>query len=220
MIMFSSIKQYCDSVLQSAEQICPERKSLILDPLAQYIQSKVEKGDPILLVFICTHNSRRSHFGQVWAHVAADYFALSEAVTTYSGGTEATAFNTNAIQALERIGFQISSSSNSVSSLENNKNNPVYELKYSDAPCITCFSKVYTDKSNPQENFAAILTCNSAEKCCASIPGAEYRIAITYDDPKEFDNTPQQDMAYDERCRQIATELFYVFSCVADSQRI
>jgi len=218
-MMFSSIKQYCDAVLQSADQISPERKSLLLHPLANYIQSKVEKGDPVLLVFICTHNSRRSHFGQVWAHVATDYFALGEVVTTYSGGTEATAFNTNAIQALERIGFQISSSSNSVSSQGNDKNNPVYELMYSDAPCITCFSKVFTDRSNPQENFAAILTCNSAEKCCASIPGAECRIAITFDDPKEFDNTPQQDMAYEERCRQIATEIFYVFSRVADSQR-
>ncbi|MDF2453450.1 MAG: protein-tyrosine-phosphatase, partial [Bacteroidota bacterium] len=40
----------------------------------------------------------------------------------------------------------------------------------------------------------------------------ELRIATTYDDPKEFDNTSQQDEKYSERCKQIALETFYVFS--------
>jgi protein-tyrosine phosphatase/arsenate reductase len=44
------------------------------------------------------------------------------------------------------------------------------------------------------------------------MPGVELRIGTTYDDPKDFDNTPLQDEKYSERCRQIALETFYAFS--------
>jgi arsenate reductase len=44
------------------------------------------------------------------------------------------------------------------------------------------------------------------------IAGAEKRIPITYEDPKAFDNTPQQAEKYQERSLQIATEMLYVFS--------
>ena len=44
--------------------------------------------------------------------------------------------------------------------------------------------------------------------------GAAERIAITYEDPKAFDGTDREAEAYDERCRQIAREMLYVFSLV------
>ena len=56
------------------------------------------------------------------------------------------------------------------------------------------------------------MTCSQAEKDCPFIPGAEKRIPITYEDPKAFDNTPQQAEKYMERSLQIANEMFYVFS--------
>jgi hypothetical protein len=77
-----------------------------------------------------------------------------------------------------------------------------------------CFSKTYDAATNPQKEFAAIITCSDAEENCPFIPGVELRIATTYDDPKAFDNTPQQDAKYDERCKQIALETLYAFSLV------
>ena len=56
------------------------------------------------------------------------------------------------------------------------------------------------------------MTCSQANANCPFIPGAEKRIPITYEDPKEFDNTPQQIKKYQERSNQIATEMLYVFS--------
>jgi hypothetical protein len=56
------------------------------------------------------------------------------------------------------------------------------------------------------------MTCSDAEENCPFIPGVDFRIATTYDDPKVSDNTSMQDSTYDERCRQIAREVFYVFS--------
>ena len=56
------------------------------------------------------------------------------------------------------------------------------------------------------------MTCSHADENCPFIAGAEQRIPVRYDDPKAFDNTPQQLEKYRERSLQIATALFYVFS--------
>ncbi len=92
-------------------------------------------------------------------------------------------------------------------------NNPVYAIKYSDNSLpIIGFSKKYDSPFNPVSAFAAIMTCSSADVGCPFIAGAEKRIPITFEDPKAFDNTPQQAEKYLERSLQIATELCYVFS--------
>jgi protein-tyrosine phosphatase/arsenate reductase len=182
----------------------PENRKEVLEKISQYIAKRRVLGNPINLVYICTHNSRRSHFGQIWAHVAASYYSIKD-VNTFSGGTEATAFNINAINSLKRVGFNIKPI--------NIEKNSIYNVFHDDneSPSI-CFSKTYDDAKNPQTEFAAIMTCSDAEENCPFIPGVELRIGTTYDDPKAFDNTPQQDAKYDERCKQIALETLYVFS--------
>lgn len=201
--MIQSIKTYCDRLGGEFHAIPAARKDL-LDTLTAYIRNKTIENKPIRLVYVCTHNSRRSHFGQVWAQVAASYYKI-ENVSTYSGGTEATAFHPNAIHALEKIGFDIKKTSE--------EKNPVYEVYHdlNEMPSV-CFSKTYDDPKNPQSDFAAIMTCSDAEENCPFIPGVELRLATTYDDPKSFDNTPLQEEKYSERCRQIALETFYAFS--------
>ena len=183
--------------------ISEERKT-ILEPLIEYIQNKVLNNDEIRLNLICTHNSRRSHLSQIWAQTAAFYFNISK-VFCYSGGTEATAMFPMVAKTLSNQGFQIKAISEG--------NNPVYAIKYSEnEPPIICFSKTYDDNFNPQSQFVSILTCSQADGGCPFIAGAEKRIPITFDDPKAFDNTPQQTEKYQERSIQIATEMFYVFS--------
>lgn len=200
--MFQNLQTHCDQLTLQFEAIDSERK-LLLAKLADYIQEKVNTKAPINLVYVCTHNSRRSHFGQIWAAVAANYYSIPN-LSTFSGGTEATAFNENAIHALEKTGFEISELSTG--------NNPHYLVKFGKNLLTTCFSKVYDDAVNPTSNFAAIMTCSDAEENCPFIPKVELRIATTYDDPKAFDNTPVQDAKYIERSNQIALECLYVFS--------
>ena len=203
--MYPKIKSICDEFILQFDSISTERKR-VLTTISEYIQQKKSEGLPIQLMYVCTHNSRRSHFGQIWAAVAAVYYGVLD-VTTFSGGTEATAFNQNAIQALEEIGFQINS--------KDSGSNPVYEVYFSElTPPIHCFSKVYDDKFNPSSNFAAIMTCGDAEENCPFIPGVELRIATTYNDPKVFDGTSQAAEKYKERSLQIALEILYVFSKV------
>lgn len=185
------------------ENITAERKET-LQPLVDFIQTKATNQQEIRLNLICTHNSRRSHLSQIWAQTASAYFNVKN-VFCYSGGTEATAMFPMVAQTLKKQGFKIKTISEG--------NNPVYAVKYAiNEPPIIAFSKTYDDDFNPQSEFVAIMTCSQADGGCPFIAGAEKRIAITFDDPKAFDNTPLQAEKYEERSLQIASEMFYVFS--------
>ncbi len=181
-----------------------EDRKTVLQPLVEYIQTKIKNNSPIWLNFICTHNSRRSHLSQIWAQTLARYTGIND-LTCYSGGTEATAMFPKVAETLEGQGFDVLKLSED--------DNPVYGIKYSTVShAIICFSKTYDSPFNPKTGFGAIMTCDSANEACPMVLGSEARFPITYKDPKAFDGTPQQDEKYLERSIQIATELYWVFS--------
>lgn len=181
-----------------------EDRRELLQPLIEFIQQKHSNGEAIRLTFICTHNSRRSHFSQAWAQAIAYYYSVKN-MTCYSGGTEATAMFPMVAETLKKQGFQIKSLAQG--------SNPIYQMKFAENehPVIG-FSKTYDDDFNPKSGFAAIMTCSQADDGCPFIAGAEKRMPIAFEDPKVFDHTPQQEEKYLERSIQIATELKYVFS--------
>ena len=184
--------------------ISTDRKK-ILQALIAYIQIQVDAGKAAHLNFICTHNSRRSQFSQIWAQTAADYFGVP--AHCYSGGVEVTAFNERAVASIKRSGFRVS---------KKGDENPTYFIFHSDdAEPIVAFSKLFDDPINRADRFAAVMTCAHADENCPFIPGAESRIPVRYEDPKAFDDTPQEGEKYDERSMQIAAEMFYVFSQIA-----
>jgi arsenate reductase (thioredoxin) len=86
-------------------QIPAERKER-LDKLFMYVHLQIAQKHSAKLLFIYTHNSRRSHIAQIWAQTAALYYGVAP-VETFSGGMEATAFNPRAVAALQRVGFEI-----------------------------------------------------------------------------------------------------------------
>ncbi len=185
------------------QNIALERKKA-LQPLIEYIQSKLETGSEIKLNFICTHNSRRSQLAQIWAKTAASYYDIE--IDSYSGGVEVTAFNDRAVEALKKEGFQI---------IKKGDGNPYYSVSFDENIAqLNAFSKTFDDPVNPTSGFAAVMTCSHADENCPFIAGAETRLPIRYDDPKEYDDTPLEASKYDERSLQIANEMFYIFSQV------
>ena len=197
---------YLDEIVGQIDTVPAERRKQ-LDKLALFIKTKRDSGETAKLVFICTHNSRRSHMSQLWASVAAAHYRLT-GIETYSGGTEVTAFNPRAVAALERAGFEIDARDES--------DNPRYAVSFSpDGPKLEAFSKQYTDAPNPREGFAAIMTCSEADKNCPMVEGAALRVPIPYVDPKESDGSAEETATYDERTRQIAIEMFYLLAKVA-----
>jgi protein-tyrosine phosphatase/arsenate reductase len=196
------LTQFSEEIILQFDQI-PEDRKLLLDTLTSYIQRNQNSSKESLLMFICTHNSRRSHFGQILCALAAEYFQIP-AIRTFSAGTEVTAFHTNAIAALRSIGMDIQTTEMS--------ENPHYAIQLNATQSMAAFSKLIEDDVNPKENFAAIMTCTHAEQNCPFVVGADFRIGLSYDDPKAFDGTGQETEMYLALMHQIARELFYVFS--------
>jgi len=196
-----------EKTIEKARQLpITQERIQVLQLLIDYIKSKRNQGQEINLNFICTHNSRRSQFSQIWAQTAADYFGVP--ARCYSGGVEITAFNERAVASIERSGFRVKAKGD---------NNPLYSVFYSDQDAaITAFSKLFDDPINKAEQFAAVMTCSHADENCPFIPGTEKRIPVRYEDPKAFDKTPEEAARYDERSLQIASEMFYVFSRVGE----
>ena len=122
------------------EGITKERKEN-LQPLIDFIQTKVDDNQTIRINFICTHNSRRSHLSQVWAQTLAHHFNIKN-VFCYSGGTEATALFPMVAETLKHSGFEVKTIS------END--NPIYSIKYANnEPPIIGFSKKYDSDTDP-----------------------------------------------------------------------
>lgn len=224
--IYPELKDYIRIIRKDIDKI-PENRKEQLEEVASYIKSNFSKGEKINLLFICTHNSRRSHMTQIWAQTAAEYYGI-EGVYCYSGGTEATAFNARALKALTSAGFRI----NKISDNREEENvqikadfkivepskikNPVYEVAYSEkALSIKAFSKKYNDAFNPKDNFCAVMTCSQADKGCPMVEGASQRVSVPYEDPKKFDDTAGEESAYRESCKQIAVEMFYIFSLIS-----
>ncbi|MCP9292152.1 protein-tyrosine-phosphatase [Gracilimonas sediminicola] len=202
--MYHKLKEYIQKLEPGYDSI-PDKRKENLKKLSDYIRKKTENDRVAKLNFICTHNSRRSHLAQIWTAAAAHYYGIDN-IETYSGGTEAIAFNPRAVAAIERAGFEVENPGG---------DNPRYQVTFSDeAESLTCFSKKFDDDVNPDASFAAVMTCSDADENCPFVPGTEFRIAVTYRDPKESDGTDKEKETYDERCFQIAKEMFYMMSNV------
>lgn len=185
--------------------ISSERLQL-LEEMAVYLLAKIKKGEEIRLNFICTHNSRRSQFSQVWAQTAAVYYGID--ATCYSGGVEVTAFNKRAVAALKRDGFKV---------VQKGEDNPVYFVfPGEDTEPIITFSKLYDDALNANKGFAAVMTCDHADENCPYIPGADKRFPLRYEDPKAFDDTEEEAARYTERSQQIGAELVLLFKNISE----
>ncbi|AXG68772.1 protein ArsC [Kordia sp. SMS9] len=205
-MIFSELLQNIEKLTQNFDSIPSDRKAQ-LETLSAYIQQKYNDQKTPKLIVICTHNSRRSHLGQLWLAAAADYYKLP-AIETFSGGTEATAFHPNAVNAVARIGFKISQLVEA--------ENPIYKILWKEQQYpYHAFSKRFEEPPNPTQAFAAIMVCTEADEGCPLVSGTDFRIALPYEDPKAFDKTPKETEKYDERCQQIGTEMLYVMSKVS-----
>ncbi|NND33379.1 MAG: protein-tyrosine-phosphatase [Saprospiraceae bacterium] len=198
--LFPDLEEFVKHADKASAHLDQERIKL-LGGLIQFVRRSLEDAGKVQLVFICTHNSRRSHFAQIWARVMSQYFGVS-GVHTYSGGTEATAFNHRAVETLKNIGFSV---------IDPGGKNPHYQLSFSsDHEPLVAWSKTFDDPANPRTDFGAVMTCSDADENCPVVLGATKRISLHYQDPKESDGSPEEVATYKERCFQIATEMAYV----------
>jgi len=203
------IKISTNNFFKSAQKsvvIDQERKET-LSVISKFIANEYAKNGFVNLNFICTHNSRRSQLGQVWAFYAANFFELK--INAFSGGTEVTAFYRNTVKTLQKVGFDFQVSDFS-------HQNPKYVISFKGSTAsILGFSKRYDHPEN-KKPFIAITTCNNADANCPFIPEASKRFHLPFVDPKFSDGTDIQDETYLKTNKQIAAEVYFIFNQVKD----
>ena len=203
-----TLSDLASALMLDTTEVSASRKTE-LNALASWTAQSLEEKGSADLIFICTHNSRRSHLSQVWAQTAADMLGL-DGVRTYSGGTEATACNPRTVEAMKRAGFEVTTQDTLQGAT-----NPTYLVQAgSTLDGMPCFSKTYGHDVNPQSGFVAVMTCVSADRGCPIVYGADARFAVPYIDPKVSDGTDQEAATYDARLRQIGTEMLYLMGKV------
>lgn len=204
--LFSPIQDFLSKRKNEFSFISEERKEILLQ-FANEIRGLKLDQNYCEMIFVCTHNSRRSQIAQMFAFACAEYLGLS-GIRSYSGGTEVTSFHSNSVQALAKIGFRIEKE-------QETENNPRYLVSYKDnALPVSAYSKLYSDPANPKKKFIAVMVCSSADEACPYVPGAGKRISLPYSDPKEFDGTSEVLKKYVETSETIARELLFVMDHV------
>lgn len=206
--LYPRIREICNRLADQFDQI-PEQRQQQLAALASYVAASLKENRIPKVIVICTHNSRRSQLGQAWLSIAADYYGLQ--IASYSGGTEATAFYSSAVGALQSCGVKVG-----VSGVNDNKDNPVYRMQWTvNGETHEYFSKKFDHQSNPKHAFAAIMVCDAAAENCPYVPGCEVRLAIPYVDPKHSDHTAGEANVYYDKAQEIGREMLFVMSLVA-----
>ena len=202
-----NLLSYTMKLDDNESSIPSDRRAMLVDAASGIRKALADKGS-VNLVFVCTHNSRRSQFSQAWATIAADHFHLN-GIRNHSCGTAATACNARTVAALERAGLKITHSGA--------ETNPIYSVTFdADRPPFVLFSKAFDDPSLPKKDFFAMMCCDDADQNCPHIPGAIQRVPLFYVDPKVSDDRPNEAEVYDERSLQIATEMFALMKLVAN----
>ena len=150
-----------------------------------------------LIVFICTHNSRRSQFCEAWSKVLANRYGLN--ISFSSAGTTKTSVYKEVINSLKRAGVDI-----------NEKGILNIEGKTS-----ILYSKTLDDIK--ENKFISITNCTDAEKNCPLDPRSHLNLNIFYDDPKKFDGMENEKKEYDKTSVSIAAEINVIFKSLVNS---
>ena len=184
-------------------------RTKLLEEIGMFISTELKRNKQLNLNYICTHNSRRSQLAQIWSSYATRYFNF-DTIESYSGGTAITAFFRNTVNTLQHVGFKFEL-------LEFSHQNPKYLISYKNCTRpILGFSKLYDD-DHINKPFIAITTCSNAAENCPFIPEAIQRFHLSFNDPKNYDNTLNQSEKYLETNKQIAGEIHYIFKIIEKS---
>ncbi len=141
------------------------------------------------IVFICTHNSRRSQLCEFWAKYFSNHYEKN--LNFYSAGVEKTEVYNGVFKALLRCGIK-------------RLNNKLIVEKKS----IRLESK--TLEEIHLKSFISIFNCSDAEKNCPIDFRSIANINLKYEDPKRFDGSSLEEDEYFKTSYKIARELNYI----------
>ncbi|NBX68365.1 MAG: hypothetical protein EBR01_05300 [Proteobacteria bacterium] len=198
--LYPKLKQHLSALNKEVNEQKQIKHADQAKKIAEAIAKLHQPGKELPIVLVCTGNSRRSVMGAAMGNASAALLEMGE-LKFYSGGTAPSAFNSRSIASLKEAGFEIEPTGKLAPAGSKGEENPVYLVKWgkSNRHQMEEFSKQYSDPKNPQKDFIALMVCDDATKKCPVVPGAKYRFSIPFEDPKAFDNTPQEKDMYNTR---------------------
>lgn len=182
----------------------PEDRRYRLNEIVYFLEEQEENKEPWQVIFISTNQSSVSQMAQVWSKVAAYHFGFQK-FQSFSGGLKPIEITMSSIITMEKAGFIIYKSN--IGGID------VYRIKYSyNLEPIVAFPKKIRHVKNPYENFMAVLVEENADINITNIKGTYDRLLLNYNDPVGYEGSDLEDQVYEESCRTVAREMFYIFS--------
>ncbi len=182
----------------------PEDRRYRLNEIIYFLEEQEKNNAPWQLLFVSTNQSSISQMAQVWAKAASYYFGFTN-FDSYSGGINPDEISVSTITTLEKAGFIV---------YKNEINGTgVYRIKYSyNLKPIIAFPKKIEHVKNPYSDFMAVIVDENAEINIQKIKGTYHRLFLDYEDPIGYEGSELEDQMYEESCKRVAVEMFYVFS--------
>jgi len=201
--LYPILNEYVKELYREFRDI-PEERRFRLNEIVDYVQNQRMLNKNPQLLFISSNQASIGQMIQIWAETAAYYYGLT-GIKTYSGGMNPQGISTSTIVSLERAGFIVYRS--------NIEGVDLYKVKYSyNLRPIQIFPKKIDYRINPRADYMAIMVERSADINISRVRGTHDRLSLPYNDPLQYEDSAMEDGAYDHLCRQIALEMFYVFS--------
>ena len=182
----------------------PEERRFRLNEMVYFLEEQKENNAPWQITFISTNESTVGQMAKAWSKAAAYYFGFRN-FEPYSGGLKPDEISVNTIVALEKAGFIVYKSQ--VNGVD------VYRIKYSfNLEPVIAFPKKINHTKNPGNNFMAVILDGNADLNINNVRGTYDRLFLEYEDPKGYEGSDMENEKFNESCRQVAVEMFYVFS--------
>lgn len=202
--------------------------------LSSYVRDSRKANQTPRLLFVCTHNSRRSQIARAVAPLIYHRVCRMRNIDrlpflqAFSGGSEVTRVHPNTVEALLRAGFLRSPADPAARNSEKKEAplghgtsdtqgaNPLIALEDPEGHSLELFSKLIDHPANPGSGFAAIMVCSAADEACPVVAGADVRISLPFPDPGKKDDTGEAAEAYDATLESISRDLYFSFLMALD----
>ena len=182
----------------------PEDRRYRLNEIVYFLEEQKVENNPWQLLFISTNQASVSQMAQVWSKTAAYYYGFTN-FESFSAGLDPGIISVKMITCLEKAGFIVYKT--------NLDGMDVYRIKYSyNIEPIVSFPKKIDHVRNPNRDFMAVFVEKNADMNVQNIKGTYNRLLLTYDDPVGYEGSQQEEVMYEESCKKVAVEMFYVFS--------
>jgi len=181
-----------------------EERLLELDNLAELTLNTINKHGQAELLFVCTHNSRRSQIAELLCFAILNYFKVEE-IDCLSAGTEQTHVNKRIIKAMRSAGFGIETSGFG--------DHIKYDLITENAMVKVLYSKTLDHILRKGPSMITVMVCDDADQNCPYVPDT-IRFSLNYTDPKFSDDSPEEPHVYADKVDEIGRELTHLVSSI------